>query len=126
MLKKIFLDPDECKPTRLCQVKEFVTRQHQIDPLVPPLQEGFTFDLKFGAPESSRGGRANAPYKTVHKEYYLITRTQLIGTVGGTMGMFIGFSFSGTLTWILDLCNQGWLCVGRIKNMKMGQKQATT
>ena len=39
---------------------------------------------------------------TLNEEYYVISFLSLIGWVGGTMGMFFGFSFSGALSTILD------------------------
>ena len=44
-----------------------------------------------------------APPKTVvvHQEYLIYDTIGLIGSVGGTLGMFIGFSFSGTISQII-------------------------
>ena len=44
-----------------------------------------------------------APPKTVvvHEEYLIYDTIGLIGSVGGTLGMFIGFSFSGTISQII-------------------------
>ena len=42
----------------------------------------------------------------------------LIGNVGGTLGMFVGFSFIGTVEWILDVFS-------RLKN-HITQKQPHT
>ena len=44
--------------------------------------------------------RSKSPYKTVKMEYLINTLVSLIGTVGGTLGMFIGFSFIGTSDWL--------------------------
>ena len=35
--------------------------------------------------------------ETVHEEYLIYDAIGLIGSVGGTLGMFIGFSFSNTI-----------------------------
>ena len=37
----------------------------------------------------------------VYEEYLIYDTIGLIGSVGGTMGMFIGFSFSGTISQII-------------------------
>ena len=50
------------------------------------------FSYRFVYPESV----------TLNEEYYVISFLSLIGWVGGTMGMFFGFSFSGALSTILD------------------------
>ena len=55
---------------------------------------------KFALPKFNRGIRSRKPYKTVKKEYLINTLISLIGTVGGTMGMFVGFSFIGTSEWL--------------------------
>ena len=39
---------------------------------------------------------------TWNEEYYVISPLRLIGCIGGTLGMFFGFSFSGALSMILD------------------------
>ena len=35
-------------------------------------------------------------------EYYLYDFISTLGNVGGTLGLFIGFSFSGTISYILN------------------------
>ena len=40
---------------------------------------------------------------TLREEYYSVPLLDLIGLVGGTLGMFIGFSFYGTISDILSL-----------------------
>ena len=43
------------------------------------------------------------PLKSKVYEEYLITDTiGLIGSVGGTLGLFVGFSFSNILTYIMQ------------------------
>ena len=41
--------------------------------------------------------------KTVYKEYLIFDMVGVIGSVGGTLGMCIGFSFSGIISTISDL-----------------------
>ena len=44
--------------------------------------------------------------KTLKKEYYIIDDISAIGTIGGTLGLFIGISFLNIITWAMDLfCN---------------------
>ena len=38
----------------------------------------------------------------LHTEYYLYDFISTLGNVGGTLGLFIGFSFSGTISYILN------------------------
>ena len=43
------------------------------------------------------------PFMTsVQQEYLIFDVTGMIGSVGGTLGMCIGFSFSGVTTKVLD------------------------
>ena len=46
----------------------------------------------------------NSPYTmSLQEEYYIVPTLDLIGIIGGTLGMFIGFSFYGTYTDIIDI-----------------------
>ena len=45
---------------------------------------------------------ANPEYTKVFKEYVIVTEMGLIGNVGGTLGMCIGFSFSGLIALIIS------------------------
>ena len=57
------------------------------------------------------------PFKTVNVEYLEMTLMSLIGSVGGTLGMFVGFSFMGMLE------SSEWFWMGTLKMMKsLGQK----
>ena len=42
------------------------------------------------------------PHKTVFTEHYLLDEFQLIGTIGGTLGLMIGFSFVTCITSITN------------------------
>ena len=42
-------------------------------------------------------------YKTVYQEYYIMTEIGLTGTVGGTLGLFVGLSVMGSTTWIMGI-----------------------
>ena len=41
---------------------------------------------------------------TVHEEYIVYDTLGIIGSVGGTLGLFIGFSFSGLVSSIMEIC----------------------
>ena len=45
---------------------------------------------------------ASPEYTKVYKEYVIVTEMGLIGNVGGTLGMCIGFSFSGLIALIIS------------------------
>ena len=44
----------------------------------------------------------NPLYMGVFEEYVIMDKMSLVGSVGGTMGMFIGFSFSGVIGLIIS------------------------
>ena len=52
----------------------------------------------FIQPPTSSDLTLNSAYKTVLTEYYLLDDYALIGTIGGTLGLMIGFSFMGLIT----------------------------
>ena len=60
---------------------------------------GFVIQYNFGSPHSSWNTRSEKLFKMVKVEYYTLVLV-LVGNVGGTLGMFIGFI--GTSEWLLD------------------------
>ena len=52
--------------------------------------------------------RALEPFKTVKTEYWIMPTLLFVGNVGGTLGMFVGFSFIGTSEWFLASANTFW------------------
>ena len=60
-------------------------------------------EYRFEQPEWIRDQRSDEPFKTVHREILAMSFMSLVGNVGGTLGMFIGFSFVGTSEWFMDL-----------------------
>ena len=65
-------------------------------------QDGYVFDYSFKQPTHSLQLRSEKLMKTVKEEYLVISGMSLAGNIGGTLGMFIGFSFIGTSEWIVD------------------------
>ena len=41
--------------------------------------------------------------KEIHREYLVYDPLDFIGTVGGTLGLFVGFSFYDFIAMIIDL-----------------------
>ena len=48
---------------------------------------------RFGSPHSTNDHRSRISAKKVRTEYPLITFISVVGTVGGTLGMFVGILF---------------------------------
>ena len=40
---------------------------------------------------------------TLYEEYYIVGTFDLIGAIGGTLGMFVEFSFIAAFMFLLDL-----------------------
>ena len=57
----------------------------------------FFFNLRFVLPESTKNQRSLKPMKIVQREYLILTWMSLEGNVGGTLGMFVAFSFLGAM-----------------------------
>ena len=58
-------------------------------------------EYHFEAPLDNKGARSEQPYKTIQTEYLTVNMMMLVGTVGGTLGMFVGFSFVGFAEWVM-------------------------
>ena len=56
-------------------------------------KNNFNLKIKYGAPE----------VVIVHEEYLITDFTGVVGSVGGTLGLFIGFSFFNIVTYLIDL-----------------------
>ena len=65
--------------------------------------EHFTFKYRFKPPRSSKDMRSSELFKLVSKEYLIMPLISFVGNVGGTLGMFVGFSFIGLTEWILRM-----------------------
>ena len=66
------------------------------------MANGIYFEYSFGFPHSTPVVRSYEPFKTIKKEYLIISWMSLLGNVGGTLGMFIGFSFITTSELAID------------------------
>ena len=102
------LEPNQathCKKS--CHVKEF---SFEIDPW-KKLPRGnrnkndleLVIEVKFATPKSFWELRSLEPFKTVKTEYYIMSGLAFVGNVGGTLGLFVGFSFIGVAEWYLGL-----------------------
>ena len=90
---------DECRETRLCKVQEYTVEEQKLN--YPLCKNCFFFYVHFKDPKSSSGYRASKLMVNVYKENLVWSGFILIGNVGGQMGMFVGFSFSGCIGWTL-------------------------
>ena len=56
-------------------------------------KNNFNLKIKYGAPE----------VVIVHEEYLITDFTGVLGSVGGTLGLFIGFSFFNIISYLIDI-----------------------
>ena len=94
--------------TRSCLVKEFKLEEVKIRSQTS--SNNFSFSYYFELPSSLRGLQPEKPFKTVNREYWIMTGMSLIGNVGGTLGMFIGFCFIATFEWLAEKMNRLFSC----------------
>ena len=63
----------------------------------------YIFWLEFWKERSSNGRYMNSVQKYVNKEYLSWTGTSMVGNVGGQLGLWLGFSFTGCVAGALNL-----------------------
>ena len=71
-----------------------------------------------GAALRRQNQRSREPFKTVRREYWLMSTMSMVGNVGGTLGMFVGFSFIGTSEWTIDITSKFWTWLRAKQNTK--------
>ena len=81
---------------RSCHTKEFRT-EHRDEGILGRMGGFLELEYKFTAPISASNSWTDKPTKTSIKHFYLTTWNTLIGTVGGTLGLFVGLSFLHSL-----------------------------
>ena len=84
-----------------CQTKEYKTEIKPNQDQISHEPYTYSFAYKFELANAIRDGRSRKPFKTVESEYYLLPLMTLIGNVGGTLGMFVGFSIIAVFDFIL-------------------------
>ena len=87
MVQKELEDVDQ----KECSLKEYGIRTMDEISLKTAWSET-GFRIQFMVPESSMAW-SNKFTKIVHREYLQISSITLVGTVGGTLGLFVGISF---------------------------------
>ena len=83
----------------------------------------FSFAYDFVPPESTNDVRSKQIFKKIKKEYLLTNEISLVGNVGGTLGMFVGFSFIGTSESILAIIQFIWKRLTARRRNSRGKRQ---
>ena len=90
-----------------CKVKiykNFITKYKNED----NHQNLFVLEFRFELPFFTWQSIMNKPFKTVKTEQLMISFLSLIGNIGGTLGMCVGFSLIGTSEWIMTGFEKLW------------------
>ena len=104
-----FANENICKGegNKACVTQEYKVEDYISPYKIPYLEEvGTIFSYQFSLPKSTRGKRTGLPFKIVHKEELIHSGFGIVGTVGGSLGLMVGFSFSNITDWITDLIFQ--------------------
>ena len=110
-LEKVMDEMDEEKKT--CAIKEYAP--NQMTKADTPGK--FTIYIEFISSRSFTDHRWTKKVahiaKTLKTEYLMINEIGVIGTVGGTLGLFMGLSFLDVSSWLLDAMESAWSFASR-------------
>ena len=63
----------------------------------------YMFWISFSPSDSTRGKYTKQMQIEVSKEYKTLTAISLVGNIGGQLGLFVGFSCTGFIAWMLNV-----------------------
>ena len=75
--------------------------EQTVEELLDKPDETFILSISFDDLDWSNGDRKKELLVDVFKEYYVWTEFSLVGSIGGQMGLFVGFSFLGCSGWLI-------------------------
>ena len=120
------LESNICMGLKPCTVREYILQQNidwsvkennlhstelalrefldgrLVDMLLKDQSNKYMVWLGINKAKSGRGEYTNQVQKDIYKEYWTWTGITLVGNVGGHLGLFVGFSFTGTFAWMLS------------------------
>ena len=71
------------------------------------LEKGYIYNTRTNGTYFSLSIRFKTPaMATFHEEYVIIDSYGMVGVIGGTLGIFIGFSFIDVITLLMTFCSQ--------------------
>ena len=106
VISSLYQDDNVCPVSdtmKSCVVREFKAKDFAVPVPLDWGLNGFSFRMTMDPPTSSRDNKVSTPVKTVFTEYYLMEWLDLVGIIGGTLGLMIGFSFMGSVTSVVDM-----------------------
>lgn len=134
VLKKLAVDQKHhCK--RVCVNRDILFEKYKWgghfnkNPFKGPYKKLFLFKYYFNPHRQSEEfairrseHRLDDNFKTVKREYLVMSTMSFVGNVGGTLGMFVGFSFLGVTGWIMDI-TELWSLIKKTQPKQFNQKQ---
>ena len=132
--KKLEGKPNKCSPFSLpnlplCKTKETYDMEREIvfqniikNDLCPKLCktlgysgfETWNKEIIYYYPNATFGlGYLLSNMATTHEEYLIYDVVDMIGSVGGSLGMFTGFSFTGVISFLIILLKKG---IGKLRS----------
>ena len=76
-------------------LKDYIFNKTLLDELLEGQSNKLMILMEFAKGKWSNGLYANKIQKHIHKEYLAWTATSMVGNVGGLLGLWVGFSFTG-------------------------------
>ena len=124
-VQKEFISDYSNQCLRACQIKEYkIVHERngihgQFEWQNEFCQSGhFQVEFKFEMPPNKES-MSKKPYKTVKTEYWVMPFSSLVGNVGGTLGMFWGFSFYIISKWMMEKAVQIKLVIASLMDPAM-------
>ena len=97
----------KCKSLTPCLVQVYGIQESKVgpgmekQPQVP--SDSFSFYLDMDSPDGTHGGYSDELKVEAHTEHLAWTFKCLIGNIGGYLGLCVGFSFTGLISWMFNM-----------------------
>ena len=98
---------DDCKNLIPCHVQVYEMQEGKVGPGMekqPKTQnDSYMFYLDLDSPDGTLGSYSDELKVDVHTEHLAWTFKNLLGNIGGYLGLCVGFSFTGFTSWMLNM-----------------------
>ena len=101
--------------TESCLRLQYTGEVTNINDIVLYNSSGYGITYKFLYPE----------YVTVYEEYLIYDIIGMIGSIGGTLGMFLGFSFVNVISLVINYLQSLKIKFRKINNLQSGPGEIT-
>ena len=97
-----------------CSISEYFVEESLTQETINNIENNLTYLAGYNISQGFSYTFHTSHKTTVNEEYLIYDSISMIGSVGGTLGMCIGFSFTNVVTSILNFIKKG--CSGLRKN----------